>query len=72
MRSEHWPLPERQGYRAGSPAIGGHRSVVSRRKVACSLRTKEAKVAKERFKLALNALAPASNRRASRPWAEPM
>lgn len=36
--------------------IGGHRFVVSRRKVVFSLRSKEAKVAKERFKLVLNAL----------------
>jgi integrase len=48
--------PLAKGQRVSLPVDGEHRTVVVGDKVVLSLRTKEAKVAKERFPLALNAL----------------
>ncbi|WP_181300666.1 tyrosine-type recombinase/integrase [Bosea sp. 124] len=48
--------PLAKGQRVSLPVDGEHHTVVVSDKVVLSLRTKEAKVAKERFPLALNAL----------------
>jgi hypothetical protein len=48
--------PLAKGQRVCLPVAGEHHTVVVGEKVVLSLRTKEAKVAKERFPLALNAL----------------